>query len=116
MSENPAMDERTARTPAEGTSPIMDDPAIDLILDANAVAGLLATIFVGDVTACHGECAHCHTVSMVGTLCAWTRCPGVVLRCPACSQVVLRVVEAPSGTLVDMHGLRRLRLPGAPAS
>jgi hypothetical protein len=108
VSENPAMDEQTAR--------MIDDPALDLMLDANAVAGLLATIFAADVTACHGECAHCHTVSMVGTLRAWTRGPGVVLRCPACTQVVLRVVEAPSGTVVDMSGLRRLRVPGAPGS
>lgn len=100
------MDERRAE--------ITDDPAIDLMLDANAVAGLLATIFAADVTACPGECAHCHAVSLVGTLRAWTRGPGVVLRCPVCVQVVLRVVETPSGTLVDISGLQRLRID-APA-
>jgi hypothetical protein len=100
----------------ERTAWIMDDPAIDLMLDANAVAGLLATIFAADVTACHGECAHCHTVSMVGTLRAWTRGPGVVLRCAVCTEVVLRVVETPTGILVDMSGLERLRIGAAPGS
>jgi Family of unknown function (DUF6510) len=110
------MDERASGTVDERMGQIMDDPALDLMLDANAVAGLLATIFAAEVTACAGECAHCHTVSMVGTLRAWTRGPGVVLRCPACAQVVLRLAETPSGTLVDMSGLRHLRIPGAPGS
>ena len=45
-----------------------DDPAIDLVLDANALGGMLAGLFGADVTGSPGQCAHCHTVSMVGTM------------------------------------------------
>ena len=35
--------------------------------------------------------------------------PGTVLRCPACSGVVLRIVETPTATLVDASGIAWLR-------
>ena len=87
-----------------------DDPAVALTVDGNAVGGLLASIFAADVTASPGECANCHTVSLVGTMRAYVRGPGVVLRCPACAEVVLRIVQTPTATFVDVSGARSLRL------
>jgi hypothetical protein len=87
-----------------------DDPAVELTVDGNAVGGLLATVFAADVTASPGQCANCDTVSLVGTLRAYVRGPGVVLRCPACADVVLRIVETPTATFVDVSGMRLLRL------
>jgi len=81
-----------------------DDPAVDLTLDANAVAGVLESVFGADMTATPGQCASCHTVSLVGTLRAYVRGPGVVLRCPACAEVVVRITQTPSGTRVDARG------------
>ena len=46
----------------------------------------------------------CHTISVVGTLRVYMRGPGVVLRCPACAEVVLRIVQTPRGTMVDARG------------
>jgi hypothetical protein len=86
-----------------------DDPAAHLTVDGNAVGGLLAEVFAADVTASPGECATCHTVSVLGTLRAYVRGPGIVLRCPACAEVVIRVVETPSATIVDISGITRLR-------
>ena len=100
------MDERVAQ--------MREDPAVDLVLDANAIGGLLAGMFGADVTASPGECAHCHTVSMVGGMRAYTRGPGIVLRCPACTEVVLRVVETPAATHLDLSGIVRLRIARAP--
>ena len=88
-----------------------DDPAVDLTVDGNAVGGLLAAIFGSDPTGGHGECASCHTVSVVGTLRVYMRGPGVVLRCPACAEVAVRIVETPTARFVDLRGLTTLRLP-----
>lgn len=93
-----------------------DDPAVDLTVDGNAVGGMLAAVFAADVTASPGECASCHTVSVVGTLRAYVRGPGVVLRCPACAEVVLRLVATPSAMLVDVSGVRLLTIPREPRS
>ena len=89
-----------------------NDPAVDLTVDANAVAGVLAQVFAVDVTASDGQCAHCRTVSVVGTMRVYMRGPGIVVRCPACAEVVIRIVETPAGTLVDVSGARMLRIPG----
>ena len=89
---------------------IRDDPMVGLTVDANAIAGLLAKVFGRDVTAMEEQCVHCGTVSVVGTLRVYMRGPGVVVRCPACADVVLRVVETPDGVRVDLSGATHLRL------
>ena len=80
------------------------DPTEELMVDGNALGGLLASIFGGDMTAVPERCTHCHTVNMVGAMRAYTRAPGMVLRCPACGQVVLRVVQTTRATYVDARG------------
>lgn len=87
-----------------------DDPAVHLTVDANAIAGLLATVFGREVTGMEERCVHCGTVSVVGTLRVYLRGPGIVVRCPACADVVLRVVETPVGVRVDLSGATHLRL------
>jgi predicted oxidoreductase len=37
--------------------------------------------------------------------------PGVVARCPACDQVLLRLVPGPGSTWLDLRGLTFLQLP-----
>ena len=88
-----------------------DDPAVDLTVDANAIAGLLMTVFEREVTMLEERCVHCGTVSVVGTLRVYMRGPGVVVRCPACAEVVLRIVETPSGLRVDLRGATHLTMP-----
>jgi hypothetical protein len=98
------MDERIAE--------MRDDPAVELTVDANAVGGMLAAVFGADVTGSPGQCAHCHTVSVVGTMRVYMRGPGVVVRCPACAQVVLRMVRTPAGMYLDASGARYVRITG----
>jgi hypothetical protein len=93
----------------ERIAEMREDPALDLTFDANAIAGLLATVFGRDVTSEDEQCAHCGTVSVVGTLRVYMRGPGVVVRCPACTDVILRIVERPAGRRVDAAGATRLR-------
>ena len=96
------MDERIAE--------MRDDPAVDLTVDANAIGGMLASVFGVDVTGSPGQCAHCHTVSIVGTMRVYMRGPGVVVRCPACAQVVMRMVRTPTGMCLDVSGASFVRI------
>ena len=82
----------------------------DLTLDGNAVGGLLQEIFAREVTASPAECANCGNVSAVGGLVAYTQAPGAVLRCPACSSVMMRIVETPHGILFEARGVRTITL------
>jgi len=89
----------------------LEEPTTDdRTLDANAVAGMLEALFGADLTAADSRCAACGREGEVGTLLAYTLGPGVVLRCPACSAVMLRMVETPRGTLVEAKGLAYLRI------
>jgi hypothetical protein len=89
----------------------MDEERIDeRTLDANAVAGALEALFGADMTAAESKCAGCGREGEVGTLLAYTNAPGVVLRCPVCSTVMLRMVETPRGTLVEARGLAYVRM------
>ena len=59
------------------------DEAVDpseMVLDGNAAAGLLASLFGEDVTVVPGRCDHCGTVSMIGAMRAYVRAPGTVVR------------------------------------
>lgn len=89
------------------------DPAADRRLDGNAVGGVLGVLYGRDVTAAPGQCAHCGTVSLIGALHAYMGGPGVVLRCPACGGVVLRVVETAEATYVDARGAAYVRFEHA---
>jgi hypothetical protein len=100
------MNGEKAMTGAANTDPAVDDG----VLDGNAVAGLLAAVFGSDMTAVPGQCGHCGNVHVMAELRAYTRAPGIVLRCPSCSGVVVRVVETPTSMLVDVSGLAWLRI------
>ena len=85
------------------------DPREETVLDGNAVAGRLAAVFGSDMTTVPGRCAHCGVVSVVAELQAYVDAPGAVLRCPACTNVVLRIVETDEATYVDARGAAYMR-------
>jgi hypothetical protein len=82
----------------------------ELMLDANATAGLLYEIFGTEMTASPTECAHCGNVGEMGGLLAFTQGPGIVLRCTACEGVILRIVQTPEAIYLDARGAVYLRL------
>jgi hypothetical protein len=92
----------------------MDDETIDvnraLMLDGNALAGLLQGIFGTEMTANPAECGNCGNVSEMGGLLAFTQAPGAVLRCPACEEVMMTVVETPDAVYLDARGAAYVKL------
>ena len=82
----------------------------ELMLDANATAGLLYEIFGVEMTAAPTECANCGNEGEIGTLLAFTQGPGVILRCSTCENVVLRIVQTPDEIILDARGAVYLRL------
>ena len=62
-------------------------------LDGNAVAGALYEHFGEDMTTAYGTCGHCGTRGLVAELAVYVRAPGAVMRCRACGDVVMVVVE-----------------------
>jgi hypothetical protein len=91
-----------------------DDQASDmahaLMLDGNAVAGVLQDIFGVEMAANPAECASCGNVSELGGLMACTQTPGAVLRCPACEAVMVTIVQTPVAIYLDARGAAYLKL------
>ena len=83
----------------------------DLVLDGNAVAGTLSEIYGDDMTTVLAECASCGQLDHIGGLVAYVHAPGIVLRCTACSTVMIRIVQTPKRTFVDVRGERIPRPP-----
>ena len=82
----------------------------ELMLDANATAGLLHEIFGVEMTATPTECAGCGNEGEIGELLAFVQGPGIVLRCSACENVVLRIVQTPDAIYFDARGAVYLRM------
>jgi hypothetical protein len=74
------------------------------MLDGNAAAGILSEIFTLEMTGSWLECANCGREGEMGTLLAFMQAPGVILRCPACENIILRIVEAPEAIYLDLRG------------
>ena len=80
-----------------------------LVLDGNALGGLLHELFAAEMTASPAECGHCGYEGEIGTLLAFIHAPGYVLRCPGCKNVILRIVETPDAFYLDARGAAFIR-------
>jgi uncharacterized protein DUF6510 len=78
-------------------------------LDGNAAAGELSKIFVMDVTAAEGQCAHCGATKRFAEARLYMQCPGVVARCSVCEHVLLRLVTVRECVLLEVRGMTYLR-------
>ena len=79
-------------------------------LDGNAAAGELREIFAVDVTTAGGQCAGCGRTAVLADVRLYVRSPGLVARCPACDEVLFRLVRAPGRAWLDLRGLTYLQL------
>ena len=70
----------------------------DLMLDGNAIGGLLREVFVEETTTAKSTCASCGAVREVGALHVFAAAPGMVVRCPGCGAVMGRIVAARRGS------------------
>ncbi len=82
----------------------------ELMLDGNALGGMFHEIFAAEMTAAPSECANCGNVSAMGALLAFTQAPGMVLRCPTCESVMIRIVETPTAFYLDARGAVYVRM------
>ena len=87
------------------------DSPVDFPVDGNAMAGDLGEIFAVEVTTAVATCAGCGRAGAVAELRLWRRAPGIVARCPACEEVVLRLVRAPDRVYLDLRGATRVEFP-----
>jgi hypothetical protein len=82
--------------------------------DGNALTGHAHDLFRVDLTTAVGRCTGCGRAAPMAEARVFDHAPGVVARCPACDQVLLRLVRGPGRAWLDLRGLVWLQL-AAPA-
>jgi Zn finger protein HypA/HybF involved in hydrogenase expression len=82
----------------------------DLKLDGNAAAGMLRELFTFELTTARGRCDNCGAVAEVGAVFVYANAPGIVLRCPQCESVLLRVSADDGRYWMDVRGLTWLEI------
>jgi hypothetical protein len=78
-----------------------------LMLDGNAVAGLLQHLFATEMTTAIGTCIACGASEPMGAFHVYLGA-GIVLRCSHCHAVLAKIVERGTRACVDLRGLRAL--------
>jgi hypothetical protein len=79
-------------------------------LDGNALAGLMAEVFGAEMTTAERGCETCGKRFAVGAHRAYMGA-GVVLRCPECADLAMRMVELPDGHMVHLTGRWTFAMP-----
>ena len=82
----------------------------DQKVDGNAIAGVLGEIFAVEVTQTVGTCGACGNSGRMAELAVYLTDHGAVLRCLACGEVLIKVVQGRDRTWVDLAGIRRLEI------
>ena len=80
-----------------------------LMLDGNAVAGVLQELFAFEVTTGVGMCNACGAADPVGALHVF-RGAGIVMCCPHCDNALLTIVEGDGRMWVGFSGVRALEV------
>lgn len=78
----------------------------DLHTDGNRIAGLLTEFLAGDVTTMRRRCQSCQSEHPIATHLAYQGA-GIVLRCPGCSDVAMRIGELGDEVVVEWRGTYR---------
>ena len=81
----------------------------ELMLDGNAVAGLLQEVFAVEMTTAVGTCASCGAAGPIGAVHVY-RGAGIVLRCPHCDNVLAKIVKSDSRVWMDSTGILTLEV------
>jgi hypothetical protein len=80
-------------------------------LDGNAAGGLLAEVFRREMTTALATCAGCGRGGAVGAAAVYGLEMGLVLRCPGCDGVLLRLTTIRGRVLLDLRGVSVLEIP-----
>ena len=80
-----------------------------LMLDGNAVAGLLQEVFAVEITTAIAMCDTCGATDAIGALHVF-RGAGIVMRCPHCDNALVTIVEDGTRVWIGLAGVRTLQV------
>jgi NAD-dependent SIR2 family protein deacetylase len=82
-------------------------------LDGNAAGGTLGEIFAFEMTTAQAECASCGTHWRIGQAMVYAHNMGMIVRCAACDNPLIRVARSPGRYVLDMRGVTYIQVEEA---
>ena len=82
----------------------------NLMVDGNAVAGVLGEVFVHEMTSARVACKGCGEIEPIGAQHAYMQAPGIVLRCCHCEEVLLVITQQGGRYLLGFKESRWLQI------
>jgi hypothetical protein len=86
-----------------------------LMLDGNAIAGLLQEVFAVEMTTALGTCNACGAPFVIGATHVF-RGAGFVMRCARCDNALVTIVKDDTRTWIGMRGIHALQVVTSPAN
>jgi hypothetical protein len=80
-----------------------------LMLDGNAVAGLLQEVFAVEMTSATATCGACGVTDAVGASHVF-RGAGIVIRCRRCDNVLVTIVKDDTRMWIGLVGIRTVQV------
>jgi Family of unknown function (DUF6510) len=82
----------------------------ELVLDGNALAGVLAELFPFEMTVAQGTCRACGRVGPLAEAQVYAHAPGAVVRCAGCASVLFVISKDGDRYFLGFDRLRCLEL------
>lgn len=80
------------------------------LLDGNAAAGLLQSLFPFEMTTAIVVCASCSARGQIAELAVHAHGMGTIIRCPNCEIALVRIAHVNGNFWLDMRGAASLQI------
>ena len=80
-----------------------------LMLDGNAIAGLMQELFAVEMTTAVETCGTCGRAEAIGAAHVY-RGAGIVVRCPHCGNTLAKIVKVEGRAWLDLRGVRSIEI------
>jgi hypothetical protein len=81
-----------------------------MVLDGNAIGGLLTEVFAAEMTSAEATCRACGAVRPLADTLVYLRGPGTVVRCRQCTSMLMVICRARGLNCVDLSGIETLEV------
>jgi Family of unknown function (DUF6510) len=85
----------------------------ELMLDGNAVAGVLQEVFAVEMTTALGTCRGCGATGALGTTHVFQGA-GIVMRCAQCDNALVTIVKGDTRMWIGFPGVRTVQVASSP--
>jgi hypothetical protein len=79
-------------------------------LDGNALGGVMIELFGREMTTVRSSCRSCGAVEQLASVDVYVKAPGTVARCRHCESVLMKIVQGPDRTWLDLSGVGMIEL------